>query len=71
MPAASSKSSLYPGPRGLSKQIQDAITAFGDNPTAENREVLEQCILRYGYRRKYDGEFLTPKRPSRNSRSRK
>lgn len=70
MPRATTKETLY-RPARLSKQIQDAIDAFGRSPTAENRQALEARILKYGYRRKYDGEFLTPPRPSRNALSRK
>ena len=62
------KRRLY-APVELSAQMQSAITKFGEKPTKANREALERLIKRYAYRRKYDGEFLTAGRSSRNTRS--
>jgi hypothetical protein len=62
---------LYPRSRKLPETIVTAIRLFGKNPSEGNRERLVDRILRFGYRRKYDGEFLTPKRASGNVRTRK
>lgn len=55
----------------LSKQMRDAIEAFGADPSPANRTVLERRIREYARRRKYDGEVLTLRRAHSNSRGRK
>jgi hypothetical protein len=56
---------LYDAVR-LGSAIQAAISTFGRSPSDENRRRLERAIKKLAYRRKYDGEFLTTRRKSRN-----
>jgi hypothetical protein len=55
----------------LSKPMNDAITAFGDDPTPENRKALERRIREYARRRKYDGQVLSAHGTHKNKRGKK
>ena len=57
-------------PARLSKQMIDAIIAYGDDRTETNFDRLKDLIVRYASRSKRGGEAATPKERGRKPRSR-